>query len=296
MHHTPSNDVFLVPDSPLSSTVRHNGPSSHGSLIGGDAGSISSDESTVEGGTMSGASRSRLVRTRPTSSQVLQASPVSAVQDPQFTSFRLTFPGEPTPRVQAAWEHAGRDTRRATELLSNVNWSPTPAITSSKAEKEVVGRVKELEEASKAQRAAVKEKGKKSAIYANRTLDTRVPATPPSKVAASSIIMSPTTPLTPAIKLPLKKRAKKLVISDEEDEAEDSDEDERDAKRGRSETSYEDRALEYINTSGPEALQELTGEIHSYKFSPPFIVIRMYCGAGQDTDIPSPLCVRRRDT
>jgi SWI/SNF-related matrix-associated actin-dependent regulator 1 of chromatin subfamily A len=180
--------------------------------------------------------------------------------DREYISFKISHPTESPVRVQAAWKLASGDVKKATGFLLDPTWSPI-----SVASRELSSRVREIDEATRAQRAAEKEKGKKSLIYANRSiLDTRVPATPsPSKPAINLVTptpASPNSPLTPALKLPQRSRAKKLVInSDSESGAEESG-DERAAKNGISLDVFERRALDYLNTSNSDALQELTGD------------------------------------
>lgn len=251
-----SEDAFSVPESPPSSDIHRGRQKRLTKAIGPDTTSISSDESHAES-TPAGSSRSRLMtssRTPPPETVV----PQDTFSDIQFTRFKMAHPTESTPRIQAAWNQTQGDVSRATALLSNPTWTPTPpSPTSVRLDKEASGRVKELDEASKAQRAAAKEKGKKSMIYANRpVLEAKIPSTPAIKPTIDQAF-SPATPLTPAIKRPTGKRAKKLVI--DSDDEEDDESDSRDKKRGRQEKSHEERALEYLNTSGPEALQELTG-------------------------------------
>ena len=153
-------------------------------------------------------------------------------------------------RIHAAWVQANGDVKRATALLGDPTWSPTSPSNKSQ------GRVQSLDEESRARRAAAKEKGKKSMIYANRshlennilTVSTPTPKRP--------LEISPLSPETPIIK-PQRKRLKKMVVESDSEEGEESD---NDARRNRSGTSDEMRALNYLNTSGSEALQELTGE------------------------------------
>lgn len=137
--------------------------------------------------------------------------------------------------------------------MQDKNWTPSVA----KVEKEV-GRVKEIEEANKAQRAAVREKGKMSAIYANRpVLDTTAASTPPTSkaAAATDTALSPSTPFIPAAR---NKRVKRLVLSESEEESDD-EEDARDVKKQKIGTANETRVLDYFNTRTKAALQELTG-------------------------------------
>jgi SWI/SNF-related matrix-associated actin-dependent regulator 1 of chromatin subfamily A len=176
--------------------------------------------------------------------------------------------------VQTAWLHANGDVKKATELLSDPHWDHTPSV--SKPEVEDVGRVKEIEEASKAERAAVKEKGKKSMIYANRSvLDNkaqRVTTPPPFK----PVIDPSSSPISPVVAPRRRKRIKKMVFESEPElELTDSD-DQRVQVRRRQDSSDQVKALDYFNTTGPEALQELTGTLlscHSLIFFPNYTFI-----------------------
>ncbi|KAF8973224.1 SNF2 family N-terminal domain-containing protein [Flammula alnicola] len=256
-----SEDAFVVPESPPSPDVQRVGKRRLGQSIGVDAMSISSDDSLPEHGQiLAGPSKPRLTKSRPSPSA---SEPPT---DREYISFKMINPTESNARCQAAWTQAGGDVKKATGLLSDPSWSPTPVVSAT-AEKGNLGRVKEFDETMRAQRAAIKEKGRKSLIYANRPiLEAKSPSTPlPTKplidlTTPSPAPAAPASPLTPAIKAPQRKRAKKLVIQSDSDSAfEDSDDDDRSSKRGRLENPYEMRALEYLNSSGADALQELTG-------------------------------------
>lgn len=254
-----SEDAPNIPRSPSSPEIRRAGHRRHMSSIGADAISLSSDDSTQDSATVNAVSKPRLTKERPASSP--DTTPMSDVpSDREYISFKISHPTESPVRVQAAWKLASGDVKKATGFLLDPTWSPI-----SVASRELSSRVREIDEATRAQRAAEKEKGKKSLIYANRSiLDTRVPATPsPSKPAINLVTptpASPNSPLTPALKLPQRSRAKKLVInSDSESGAEESG-DERAAKNGISLDVFERRALDYLNTSNSDALQELTGD------------------------------------
>ncbi|OAX43317.1 hypothetical protein K503DRAFT_789609 [Rhizopogon vinicolor AM-OR11-026] len=69
---------------------------------------------------------------------------------------------------------------------------------------------------------------------------------------------SPPSPSTPAIVIPRRKRAKKLILSDDEAEATES-EDELPKARKYGEISREKAAFEYFNQANADAIQELTG-------------------------------------
>jgi SWI/SNF-related matrix-associated actin-dependent regulator 1 of chromatin subfamily A len=123
--------------------------------------------------------------------------------------------------------------------------------------------VREVEEAQRAQRAAVKEKSKKSSIYANRlTLDVKHqrPATPPPKpqpkFKTPPDLDSPTSPVI----VIRRKRIKRVVDSESEAEGSRGDDSRRSSPVPVEPTEYEARALKFFNTSKLEELQELTGE------------------------------------
>ncbi|KAF6761207.1 P-loop containing nucleoside triphosphate hydrolase protein [Ephemerocybe angulata] len=207
---------------------------------------------------LAGPSRSRF-KERPSSG----TSPASLPSPEKFYPFSLLYIGESDTRIRGAWVQAGGDQAKAQALMQDKNWTPSVA----KVEKEV-GRVKEIEEANKAQRAAVREKGKMSAIYANRpVLDTTAAvSTPPTSkaAAANDPILSPSTPFIPAAR---NKRVKRLVLSESEEESDD-EEDARDVKKQKIGTANETRVLDYFNTRTKAALQELTdGRTHRRRIS-----------------------------
>ncbi|PPQ67269.1 hypothetical protein CVT25_005853 [Psilocybe cyanescens] len=260
-----SEDASTILGSPSSPDIQRVGKRRHVSTISVDSMSISSEESHPKPGRiLAGSSKSRLTKSRPSPSP--EAYTVIPAIDRKFNMFMMTHPGEDNAKVHAAWMQAGCDNNKADAFLRDPAWSPAPP-SSTAVDREALGRVKEIEEASKAQRAAVKEKGKKSMIYANRPgLELKAPATPPPSKPIVDLTTPSytnlTSPSTPAIRLPRRQRAKKLVIhSDDESAYEDlesNDEDES-MKQARLESAYETRALDYLNTSESDALQELTG-------------------------------------
>ncbi|KAJ3575099.1 hypothetical protein NP233_g1325 [Leucocoprinus birnbaumii] len=216
-----------------------------------DAFSISSEDSLPDVTRLTSSSNTRIHR-KSASSTDTTADPFS---DPEFIKLKMTMPTESPARVRAAWLQAAGNTVRATALMSDPAWSPISSVP-EKVERDDVGRVKEVEEATRAQKMAVKEKGKKSMIYANRiTLETKVQSTPKNE-AVASVDMS-LTPMTPIIAPRQRKRLKNRIES--ESEAEDSEEDEREKKRERVENTDEAKALRYLNSTTCEGIQELTG-------------------------------------
>ena len=209
-----------------------------------------------------------------------------------YTKFRVSNPQYLPDMIDAAWKEARRNEETALRLLQNPNWKPKAPepVSPAKAirsESSTTGRVREIEEALKAQRAAVKEKSKKSSIYANRlALDVKNqrPVTPPPKPQQK--INTPIeleSPVSPVVAAP-KRRIKRVVVASESEaedsggvdsrrssplpveveptdpiEVESSDPVEAEA------TEYETRALQFFNTSKLEELQELTGKYPNFK-------------------------------
>lgn len=191
------------------------------------------------------------------------SSNLDQTSDTKFIRFRLTMPMESSNRVEAAWKSTGGDVKKATELLSDPTWVPSPTNVDTEANKDAFGRVKEIDEATRAKREAVKEKGKKSLIYANRTyLDIKPPSiSTPSQVnrLVDLTVATPTSPETPVV-APRRKRVQKMVVdSDSDGDFLESDNDERQDSQGRADSSNDLRALEYFNTSSADGLQELSG-------------------------------------
>jgi SWI/SNF-related matrix-associated actin-dependent regulator 1 of chromatin subfamily A len=219
---------------------------------------------------------SELPSNTPTSLRRAGNPPDSSTDDEEkrvYTRFRVSNPQYPPDLINAAWKEARRNQEAALRLLQNPNWKPKlpEPVSPAKAirsEPSTTGRVKEVEEAHKAQRAAVKEKSKKSSIYANRlVLDVKHqrPVTPPPKLQLD--LESPTSPI-----IPLRRKLKRVVHSESEAEAEAEDSAGHDSRRSSpappvEPTEYETRALEFFNTSKLEELQELTGRL------PPFTTL-----------------------
>lgn len=260
-----SQDPLDMLNSPGSPDVQRHGKRRRLAPNNNDALSTSSDESIPEARhILAGPSKPRITRgRRPGSQDPPSIDPSqSESEDPKFTRFKVTMPLHSIALVKSAWQHANGDVKRATALLSDPTWDPKPAVA-PRPVLEATGRVKEIEEATRAQKAAIKEKGKKSMIYAMRSVLDNKPSrmsTPPAS-KASAIDLTASSPLSPVPAPTRRIRPKKLVVDSEpEIELTDSEEERnRGTNRGRQGISDDTRALEYFNTTGPEALQELTG-------------------------------------
>ncbi|KAH9985991.1 SNF2 family N-terminal domain-containing protein [Russula compacta] len=250
-----SLDLFSIPDSPI---VQKPGQRRAPVATRIANMSTSSDESVLDTTTNS----SRIVRgARPP-----DRSATETIDDgPGFLPFRISFPQFEEGKVRAAWRQAGRDVRAATALLLDPSFSyrPTPPPV-PKAPSPVVspttGRIKELEDARHAERAAAKEKGKKSMIYAARTNLAPRSSTPPPRSLVTTEVSSQQSPTSPIISARRPTRPKRIAESDDEQGKSESDEgSSRSRQRAEKTSSDERRALAYFNSTSAEGLQELTG-------------------------------------
>ncbi|PPQ63979.1 hypothetical protein CVT24_009408, partial [Panaeolus cyanescens] len=234
--------------------IRRVGQQRRISRASADEMSTSSDDYLPDLSSNSGSHSVRLRRTR--QSPAPQPQPASEQPvDQKFIAFKMTHPLEPPSRTMAAWNQAGGDVNRATALLVDSSWSPQNSFG---GEKEGVGRVKEIDEASKALREATKAKGKLSMIYANRSnleVQQSTPTSSHSTHLNQRSIASPLSPTTPLFK-PSRTKTKKLVI---QSDSEDDDESLNDSLPAVVEDVHELKALDYFNASSREALRELTG-------------------------------------
>jgi SWI/SNF-related matrix-associated actin-dependent regulator of chromatin subfamily A containing DEAD/H box 1 len=263
-----------------------------------------SDDDFVDGQdeTPSGApttKRKRLMRTpqsdilplsNPAPAPLSAARPAPA-EDVQFNRFKMTMPTETPDRVLAAWRESKADARIATKLLSTPGWTPPKplpsasvnAVPSGSPSKAVeTGRVDSVLEANKAKLQQQKERARQSAIYANRKVQdspggsaSGLSGTPLHILHhnASSFYAAPrahspqSSPEKPVVR-PKKSAVKKQIIDSESEDSEDSENEK--YKRGgssgrdRVESSDAKQALEYFNTKGVEAMQELTGNYLSF--------------------------------
>lgn len=210
----------------------------------------------------------RIMRGPPGSYDSLSSdSPPSTPNDERFTRFKLTMPQHPLAHVKAAWDESAQDVRLATQLLQDSQWSPKLTAKPSEvpASRVETGRVKELDEAKNAERAAIREKGKKSMIYQNRVaIENKNSATQPAPTKPTTSIKRTSPPPSPDIAFPRRKRTKKAIVDSDSDEAyQDSGDDHGGPSRQTPDEDIDEvRALSYFNSASVEALQELTGTAH----------------------------------
>ncbi|KAG6861084.1 hypothetical protein C0995_004021 [Termitomyces sp. Mi166 len=258
----PALDASDVLTSPPSPEVQRPGQRRRAMNHRIESNSTTSDDSLPDVAKIrAGPLKSRIKRGRSPSPDT--SSSLDPTSDTKFIRFRLTMPMESPHRVEAAWKSAGGDVKKATELLSDPTWVPSPTNAETEASKDSVGRVQEIDEATRAKREAVKEKGKKSLIYANRpNLDIKPPSisTPPQvKRVINLTVATPASPETPVV-APRRKRIQKMVVdSDSDGDFVESNDDERQGSQGWAGPNNDMRALEYFNTSSADGLQELSG-------------------------------------
>ncbi|KAH7927144.1 hypothetical protein BV22DRAFT_1193850 [Leucogyrophana mollusca] len=227
--------------------------------------STSSEESMPDiRHSLDGPSKPRIIRGQRPATEERIETPQS---DKAYNIFKMGYPERADPVIRAAWDQANGDKQMAHKLLKDPSFGTFPATTESTKPSSntapepppaEIGRVAELDEATKAVRAALREKGKKSSIYANRAVLDTTQSTPLASNAALPVVASPLSPSTPAV-LPRRKRPKKMVIDSDEEEAMSDPEEERSSSRSAKATSSEVKTLDYFNKAGREGLQELTG-------------------------------------
>ena len=257
-----SMDLFNIPDSPVVPKPGQRRASITTRIANM---STSSDESVLD----TSAIPSRIVRgARPPHRSAAETTD----DGPGFLPFRISFPQFEEGKVRAAWRQSGRDVRAATALLLDPSFSyrPTPppsAKALSPVVSPVTGRIRELEDARHAERAATKEKGKKSMIYAARTnLAPRNSTPPPARPSTTAEVSTQQSPISPIVTVRHFKRPKRIAESDDEEQGKsESDDGSVHSRRGVEMTdasSDERRALAYFNSTSAEGLQELTGAPH----------------------------------
>ena len=251
-----SPDLVCVPDSPI---MQKPGQRRAPAATRMANLSTSSDESILD----ASGNSSRIVRgARPPDRNTAET-----VDDgPGFLPFRISFPQFEEGKVRAAWRKAGCDVRHATSLLLDPAFSyqasPSPAPKALSPVSPATGRIKELEDARHAERAAAKEMGKKSMIYAARTNLAPRSSTPPP-VQQTTEVTSQQSPTSPIVMIRRLKRPKVIADSDDEEQGKsESDEgSSHSMQRAEKTSSDERRALSYFNCTSAEGLQELTGAL-----------------------------------
>ncbi|KAI0070185.1 hypothetical protein K474DRAFT_1670351 [Panus rudis PR-1116 ss-1] len=254
-------DLFAIPDSPARPVNARKKPNNSVIVV-----SSASEDDSVSEIKHSVAGPSRIVRGPPSSDHSsAPASEPSNVDNERFTKFKMIHPLHPVATIRAAWQQANGDEAKASTLLNDPSWRP-PQVASPVQQRQNLpsetGRVKEIDEARDAERARMKDLGKKSLIHRNRAMVENKPGPSPLTPSGSKIDLtqpSPQSPGSPEIVARRVKRLKRKVVdSDDEPEFVDSDEEVRPTRPVKV-SDYKVRALEFFNTGAAEALQEVTG-------------------------------------
>ncbi|KAH7909318.1 hypothetical protein BJ138DRAFT_237277, partial [Hygrophoropsis aurantiaca] len=123
--------------------------------------STSSEESMPDiRHSLDGASKPRIIRGQH------PERPVNSQTDKPFFLFKMGYPDRPDSVIRSAWDQANGDKQVADNLLKDPSFGTTPAPVATKPLSNTtpepsaeIGRVAEVDEATKAIRAALKEKG-----------------------------------------------------------------------------------------------------------------------------------------
>jgi len=207
--------------------------------------------------------RSRIVRGQRPSPSEPNAHRDTIQSKDAFTKFKISNPERDPTLIQAAWDQAGGDIRKATDLLHDPSWRPPPPRSDQSPSASLpdvyseTGRVSEVDEANKASRAAMKEKAKKSSIYANRSILDTTQMSPVTSTSIGPLVASPVSPSTPMVRPPRRRRINAALMSDSEQS--DSDRDRSSSKRPQAVNGTEKSAFDYFNMADANSLQELTG-------------------------------------
>lgn len=231
--------------------------------------SVSSDESLPDASdSNAGPSRSRIIRRMTTPPPPSSSEPTAPEKEAKFNVWRILNMHHATDVLRAAWQQASGDETKATSLLNDPTFKPPSVSASTSAPGRAVvknappnsSRDKGRDDVNKAQRAAVRERGKKSVIYQRPHVENKhVVSTPPTSSSALPK-SSPRTPWSPEVAKPGGKRLKRKVVdSDSEAEVDNEPPVRVNGKRIKDESSDEHRVLKYFNTTSVEGLQELTG-------------------------------------
>ncbi|KAJ7072272.1 SNF2 family N-terminal domain-containing protein [Mycena amicta] len=220
-----------------------------------------SDDDLPETILLAGPSKPRLTRDRPATA----APPPSIDDDVAFNRFKLIQPMHSAHRIRAAWIQADKNARLATDLLEDRTWVPTPAArlnSSPASHPDTIGRITEVDEATKAQRLATKVKGQQSLIYANR--QPRPSVVPEPKADPKSLFYEPapkkgSRASSPEPKVVPRGRVTRKLIVDSDSDGAYSEREDKDNEEDDNDGIYRSRTLIYFNSSSADALQELCG-------------------------------------
>ncbi|GJJ06223.1 hypothetical protein Clacol_000413 [Clathrus columnatus] len=169
----------------------------------------------------------------------------------ELTKLILTHPTHSPARVTTAFKLCDGDVKAAIMLMEDSSWTheipetPTRSPSTSMTQPLVGGTNK---------RAAEKEKGKKSMIYAKRNAltVTQEAVTPVKPEPIHSVV-------SPVISQPFKRKAVKHIVASSDSEAEHSNNGSDDSDSETADQIYFDQALKWLNECEPTPLVELAG-------------------------------------
>jgi len=183
----------------------------------------------------------------------------------ELNMFIMTHPEHDRARVTRAFQICEGDAKAASALIRDPTWShivPPSATSTPRTRTDTPSG-----SGSPSKRAAEKEKGRKSMIYARRqgTLPQQLPAPPPTPTQVpKEVITILDSPIAPQ---PAKRKGNKRVV-ESGSEGEYSTGGESGGNGGfftqsREDQDYRDEALKWLNTCELQELMELSGE-HRY--------------------------------
>jgi SWI/SNF-related matrix-associated actin-dependent regulator 1 of chromatin subfamily A len=203
--------------------------------------------------------KTRIVRGRRPDSEPMTGVPDSV----ELTTLILTNPHHSRARVICAFKLCEGDPKAANALIQDLSWNHDTPGTSNTGSPSA--SVTPTINDSVSKRAAEKEKGKKSMIYAKRqgagVSTSQLPALARQPVQASQLVLE--SPVAPK---PAKRKAAKRIINSSGSEADYSDGQDSDNNDGgftqsREDQYYYDEALKWLNECEPNGLVELAGQL-----------------------------------
>lgn len=183
-----------------------------------------------------------------------EEKPKSYESSIELNMFIMTLPEHDPLRVSTAYRLTDGDTKAALTLIKDASWNHRTPSTSISTPSRSRPETPSTTESITGRRAVEKEKGRKSAIYANRHAMLMTKAISPSMEPISIIADSPVAPK------PAKRKAVKQVVASSGSEDEYSSDDDRGIfTQTREDQYYYDEALKWLNGCEASELVEVAG-------------------------------------
>jgi SWI/SNF-related matrix-associated actin-dependent regulator of chromatin subfamily A containing DEAD/H box 1 len=207
-----------------------------------------------------GHTKSRLVRGR--RPDVEQTETLDSVE---LNTLVFTHPSHPRIRVIRAFKLCDGDSKAAGALIQDPTWNHESSSDFAGSPPPSTSATPSGSGSGSNKRAAEREKGKKSMIYAKRQGLSAPQAIVPAKVIVTPVQPPPDIMMSPVDSKPSRRKTAKRRVDSSGSEAEYSDEPDSDSDDGvfsqsREERYYQAEALKWLNECEPPALVELTGE------------------------------------